>query len=120
MRPPGPATSPLRASPGPPSGPAVSAALRAWESGRVSAVIILGRLTQLEGVARADSYQRLPPSHLIIPARRMRWGGPAGEAMAGGTDNFGAAIMLWSTRTTYGETRTALGWEPAMEGQGAR
>lgn len=96
-------------------GPAVSAALRAWECGRVSAVIVLGRLTQLEGVSRAEAYQRLPPSHLVIPARRMRWEGPAGEMMAGGTDNFGAAIMLWSTRTPYGETRTAMGWAPDME-----
>ena len=97
---------------------AVSAALRAWESGRVSAVIVLGRLTQLEGVSRAESYQRLPPSHLVIPAARMRWGGPAGRLMAGGTDNFGAAVMLWSKRTPYGETRTAMGWAPEMEAEG--
>lgn len=98
--------------------PAVSAALRAWEGGRVSAVIVLGRLTQLEGVKRADHYRRLPPSHLIIPAQRMRWEGPAGEMMAGGADNFGAAIMLWSRRVPYGETLTALGWGPDEVGQG--
>ena len=94
---------------------AVMAALTAWHEGRVSSVVILGRLTQAEGTSRAAVYRRWPPTEIVVPARRMRWGGPGGDALAGGTDNFGALAMIWRWPTLAGDTRAVLGWAPEDE-----
>ena len=46
-------------------------------------------------------------------ARRIRWEGPGGDTLGGGSDNFGAAAILWGSPTARGDTRTLMGWEPA-------
>ena len=91
------------------------------EAGRLTAGIMLARITTLEGQRRAPLWARWWPERIIVMARRIRWEGPGGDAL-GGVDNFGAAAILWGARTARGETRTLMGWEPptGSEGGGAQ
>jgi hypothetical protein len=95
----------------------IAAIVDGMTSRRLSSVVMLCRITTLEGVARAPLYARWWPERLIIMARRIRWEGPGGDAL-GGTDNFGAAAILWGQPTARGDTRTLMGWEPAGDDDG--
>ncbi len=90
---------------------AILAMTDAWLEGRVSAVVLLCRITTMEGVKRVPIWRRAVPERTLTTARRMEWEGPGGD-MLGGVDNFGAAGILWAQRTAHGDTRTILGWEP--------
>ncbi len=90
---------------------AILAMTDAWLEGRVSAVVLLCRITTMEGVKRVPIWRRAVPERTLTTARRMEWEGPGGD-MLGGVDNFGAAGILWGQRTAHGDTRTILGWEP--------
>ena len=91
----------------------MEAVVQGIEGGRLSAAIVLCRITTLEGVGRAPLWARWWPERLIVMARRIRWEGPGGDALGGGSDNFGAAAILWGSPTARGDTRTLMGWEPA-------
>jgi hypothetical protein len=88
--------------------------------GRISAAIMLARLTMAEGQGRRHLWRAFPPAAAVVPAGRIAWDGPGGDLMAG-TDNFGSLAVLWTAeRVAYGETRIALGWDPSDEGVGGQ
>lgn len=93
---------------------AQKAILSAWYEGRVSAVILLGRLTMLEGLGRRTLYRQWMPCEGVTSGRRLRWEGPGGDALADGNDNYGSAVLLWRDRGARGCLVTPC-WEPDDE-----
>lgn len=98
----------------------VQALQAALIEGRISAAIMLARLTMAEGQGRRGLWRSFPPLAAVVPAGRIAWDGPGG-ALMDGTDNFGSLAVLWTAeRVTYGETRIAMGWDPSDEGVGGQ
>lgn len=98
----------------------VQAIQAALIEGRISAAIMLARLTMAEGQGRRHLWHALPPLAAVVPAGRIYWDGPGG-ALMDGTDNFGSLAVIWTAeRVAYGETRIAMGWDPSDEGVGGQ